>query len=70
MSVRSAKVVYLMNEHMNAIVKYLEHSYSGAKMMDDVESMFRISRALAALQADIHDSIFKEEFLEKYYMGL
>ena len=49
-----------MNEHMNAIVEYLEHSYSGAKMMDDVESMFRISRALAALQADIHDSIFKE----------
>lgn len=59
-----------MNEHMNIVKDYLEHSYSGAKMMDDIEGMFRISRALAALQADIYDEIFKEEFLEKYYMGL
>jgi hypothetical protein len=59
-----------MNEHMNIIKDYLEHSYSGAKMMDDVESMLRISRALAALQADVYDEIFKEEFLEKYYSEL
>ena len=59
-----------MNEHMNTVKDYLEHSYSGAKMMDDVEGMLRIARALAALQADIYDEIFKEEFLEKYYSEL
>ena len=59
-----------MSEKMNIVKDYLEYSYSGARMMGDIESMFRISRALAALQADIYDDIFKEEFLEKYYMGL
>lgn len=59
-----------MNEQINIIKEYLENSYSGAKMMDDVEGMLRISRALAALQADVCEDIFKEEFVEKYYSEL
>ena len=56
-----------MSEKIDIIKDYLEYSYSGAKMMGDAEGMLRISRALVALQADIYDEIFNEEFLEKYY---
>ena len=59
-----------MNEYINIIKDYLEKSYSGAKMMGDAEGMLRISRALAALQADIYEDIFKEEFVENYYSEL
>mgnify|MGYP003303194795 CR=1 FL=1 len=59
-----------MNEQINIIKDYLEKCYSGAKMMDDAEGMLRISRALAALQADVYEDIFKEEFVEKYYSEL
>ena len=59
-----------MNRHINDIKDYLELSYSGAKIMDDAEAMLRISRALVALQADVYEDIFKEEFAEKYYSEL
>ena len=59
-----------MNKQMNIIKDYLEKSYSGAKMMDDAECMLRISRALAALQADVYEDIFNEEFVAKYYSEL
>ena len=59
-----------MNKQINIIKDYLEKSYSGAKMMDDAECMLRISRALAALQADVYEDIFKEEFVAKYYSEL
>lgn len=57
-----------MNERLNDVKEYLENSYSGAKMMDDVESMTRIARALAALQADVEKDIFTEEFMEEYVL--
>lgn len=56
-----------MNENAKVIKDYLEASYSGAKMMDDVECMARISRALAAFESEIDGNIFTEEFLEEYY---
>lgn len=34
------------------ILEYLEHAYSGAKMMDDVEMMCRLSRAILAFDYD------------------
>lgn len=57
-----------MNERLNDVKEYLENSYSGAKMMDDVESMTRIARALAALQADVEKDIFTEEFMKEYVL--
>lgn len=57
-----------MNSEPLKIIEYLEMSYSGAKMMDDVDSMCRISRAIAALKADPESEIFTEEFQEAYAM--
>ena len=57
-----------MNERLNDVKEYLENSYSGAKMMGDVESMTRVARALAALQADVGKDIFTEEFMEEYIL--
>ncbi len=54
-----------MNNQMNGIKEYLENAYSGAKMMDDVEGMTKISRALVALQADVEKDIFTKEFIEE-----
>lgn len=56
-----------MNDQIKAIEEYLENSYSGAKMMDDVDAMCRISRAIAALKADTEIEIFTEEFKKLYY---
>jgi hypothetical protein len=47
-----------MSDQIKEIVVYLETSYSGAKMMDDVDAMCRITRALAALKADPEMEIF------------
>lgn len=46
------------------ILEYLEYSYSGAKMMDDIELQTRIERAIEAFKADVHEDIFKENFIE------
>lgn len=54
-----------MNRNIKDCIRYLELSYSGAKMWNDTESMIRISRALVAIQANINEDIFKEEFVEK-----
>ena len=40
------------DEHKNAILDYLEEAYVGAKMMDDVETMCRLSRAILAFSYD------------------
>lgn len=58
----------IMNKQMNEIKEYLENAYSGAKMMDDIEGMTRISRALVALQADVKKDIFTKEFIEESVM--
>lgn len=55
-----------MINQIKEIENYLETSYSGAKMMDDVESMCRIARALAALKANPEMEIFTDEFQEVY----
>lgn len=55
-----------MNDQIIEIEEYLETAYSGAKLMDDTESMCRIARALAALKADPGTEIFTEEFQEVY----
>ena len=59
-----------MNNQMNGIKEYLENAYSGAKMMDDVEGMTKISRALVALQADVEKDIFTKEFIEESVINL
>lgn len=59
-----------MNEQTIIIKDYLENAYTGARMMNDEENMLRISRALAALQADIYNDIFKEEFVESFVENL
>ena len=59
-----------MNKQIQTIKDYLENAYSGAKIMNDVESMTRISRALVALQADVEVDIFLEEFVEKWVTKL
>ena len=43
----------------NAILEYLETSYSGAKMLDDIECMCRLSRAIAAFEADPEEEIYR-----------
>lgn len=45
-----------MNEESKKIQEYLEYAYSGAKMMDDFETMCRISRALLAFQLNIEEN--------------
>lgn len=55
-----------MNNQIKENENYLETSYSGAKTMNDVEAMCRITRALAALKADTEMEIFTEEFHEVY----
>lgn len=54
-------------KNYNAILEYLETSYSGAKMLDDIECMCRLSRAIAAFEADPEEEIFTEDFKERYY---
>lgn len=55
-----------MNNQIKEIENYLETSYSGAKMMDDVDAVCRIARALVALKADPGTEIFTEEYKEVY----
>lgn len=57
----------MLNKQLKVIEKYLEDAYSGAKMMNDVDAMCRISRAIGALKADPTIEIFTEEFKESYY---
>lgn len=46
-----------MNEmnQKEVILDYLECAYSGAKMMDDVEMMCRLTRAIIAFDCDVFD---------------
>lgn len=42
----------VLNNQVKTILEYLELSYSGAKMMDDVDCMNRLSNAIAAFNGD------------------
>lgn len=53
-----------MSKQENEILRYLEESYCGAKMMEDEEYMLRISRAIVAFKSDVTKDIFKEDVLE------
>ena len=55
----------LEEDPLEDVKAYLETSYSGARMLDDAESMIRISRALACLYSDPEEDIFSNEFSEK-----
>ncbi|GEM_PF-2807772 len=54
-------------QQIDIINEYFEQAYVGASMMDDQDSMTRIGRAIAALNANIEKDIFTEEFNKKYY---
>jgi hypothetical protein len=41
-----------VNKNYNAIMEYLEMSYAGARAMNDVETMCRLSRAIIAFSYD------------------
>lgn len=54
-------------KNQETIIEYLENSYSGAKMMDDDETMLKIARAIVAFKADPYDNeIFTDKFIEKF----
>lgn len=57
-----------MTDNQKSILEYLENSYSGAKMMDDIETQERIARAIVAFEADPEIEIFSKEFIEKEIM--
>lgn len=55
-----------MNKNAHEEVKeYLESVKSSAKVMDNIEMMHRVDRALAAFDADVEDEIFNDDFKEK-----
>lgn len=59
---------FTINKSVHQSVKeYLENVKSGAKVMDDIEMMHRVDRALAAFDADVEDEIFNDDFKEKFY---
>ena len=55
-------------EQKNVILNYLENSYTGAKMMDDVELMCRLSRAILAFSYDDLEHIPTWEEMQDAYM--
>lgn len=55
-----------MNEQAQIILKYLEDAYIGAKMMEDVDTQLRVSRAITALKAPTDMDIFTEEFQKAF----
>ena len=50
------------------VIKYLENTYMGAKMVGDEEIMERISRAIFAFKADLEVDIFKDDILFEQFM--
>lgn len=62
-----------MSEKEIEILEYLEDSFCGARAMDDLSAMVRISRAIAAFKSDPEDApeaVFNGKFLEHYYMSI
>ena len=44
-----------MDDQQKMILEYLENSYTGAKMMGDLETMVRIARAIEAFNLPVDD---------------
>lgn len=56
-------------EQKQAIIDYLEHSYTGARMIDDVELMCRLSRAILAFSYDDLEHMPTWEEMQEAYMN-
>ena len=56
----------LIKTQISTVLDYLETAFCGARMMDDVEMMTRLARAIAALEAPTDKDIFTQEFMEEY----
>jgi len=59
-----------MTEKQNAILEYLETSLTGAKILDDEDSMLRIFRAIVAFKSSTDEDIFVDGVIEKVLLGL
>ena len=57
------------NEQKKIILDYLENSYTGARMMDDVELMCRLSRAILAFSYDDLEHMPTWEEMQDAYMN-
>lgn len=57
----------LSRPQQQAILDFLEASYTGAKAYDDEETMLRVSRAILAFQADVHQDIFLPEVIKNLF---
>lgn len=56
-------------EQKKVILDYLEAAYTGAKMMDDVEMMCRLSRAILAFSYDDLENMPTWEEMQEAYMN-
>lgn len=56
-------------EQKRVILDYLESAYIGAKMMDDVEIMCRLSRAVLAFSYDDLEHMPTWEEMQEAYMN-
>ena len=59
----------LLSRPQQAILDFLEASYTGAKTCDDEETMLRVSRAILAFQADVHQDIFLSEAIKNLFQN-
>lgn len=57
------------NKQKEIILDYLENSYTGARMMDDVELMCRLSRAILAFSYDDLEHMPTWEEMQNAYMN-
>ena len=59
-----------INEEEQAVLNYLENTFSGAKMVGDLIIMIRVERAIAAFMSNPFDSpyeIFTEQFINTIF---
>lgn len=57
------------DEQKKVILDYLEEAYVGAKMMDDVETMCRLSRAVLSFSYDDLEHMPTWEEMQEAYMN-
>ena len=65
--VKANEVVEKANQKA-VVLDYLENAYTGAKMMDDVEMMMRLSRAIMAFDYDRFDRTPTWNEMQEAYM--
>lgn len=54
------------DEQIASVVDFLEKSYVGARMRDDVEMMARLERAIAVMKTPAEIEVFRPDFEEIY----